>query len=596
MSADQQESSLLPPFKLNAQGEPRRVGVELELSGLELKQITEHITDVLGGRVLSKSPYEAHIQDTEVGTVRVEFDATLFRELKVRRFFDELDLDILGDPEKESIEKVLATVAAWLVPYEIVFPPLPVAELGKLEKVRARLGVHGQGTTSNVINAFGLHLNPEVPNTNVETVLNYLRAFLILYDELKQVHDIDVARSLSGFISPFEKRYQLLVLNPKYKPTKDQFIDDYLQANPSRNRPLDLLPLLAYMDETKVRQRLPEEKISPRPAFHYRLPNSQIDERGWSISREWEAWLRVERLAADSYQLKKRCLYHMKRLQGPFWYWLKRFWRTKPLLSNKPMIAVTGPDKGGFPAWICTYLAVRRAGGYPVRLTPRMFRHDPTLPPFDGLILGGGADIDPKKYGKELQAIFEEPESKRAPKSLPRRILGRVLAPILFVWRALFSLTASGVDRARDDFESACLDRAVQLNLPVLGICRGAQFINTHLGGTLVNGLESFYGEVAKKSTVLPTTAVELKPGSYLHSIIGLDRLKVNSLHNQAVEELGNGIRVTAQDQTGMVQALEVADAPWIMGVQWHPEYLPVSRVQQRLFLALVQEALSRKR
>lgn len=596
MSDDKREESLLPPIPNNQEGHPRRVGVELELSGLELDHITHHVTDILGGSVEKKSDYEAQVHNTTVGSVRVEFDATLFRELKVRRFFDELDIDLIGEPEKESLEKALATVAAWLVPYEIVFPPLPIAELPKLEALRERLGYHAQGTSSNVVNAFGLHLNPEVPDTQVGTVLSYLRAFLVLYEELKRVHDIDPIRSLSGFITPFEKRYALLVLDPKYQPTQDEFIDDYLRANPSRNRPLDLLPLLSYMDEERVRRRLPEEKISPRPALHYRMPNSLIDEHDWSLSREWKAWLRVERLASDEYELQKRCRYHMKRLQGPLWYWLRRFWRTKPLLSNKPMIAVTGPDRGGFPAWFCTSLAVRRAGGYPVRMTPGMFSDDPILPPFDGLILGGGADIDPQLYGQEFQSLLERKPNGKTHKTLARRVLSRVIAPLLFVMRKLFSLTASGVDRERDDFEKSCLERALHMNLPVLGICRGAQFINIYFGGTLVDGLESFYGEVGKASTVLPSTAVELDPSSYLRSVVGLERLKVNSLHNQAVDELGRGIRVSARDATGMVQALEVSDCPWVMGVQWHPEYLPVSRIQQRLFQALVQEALSRKR
>jgi gamma-glutamyl-gamma-aminobutyrate hydrolase PuuD len=587
--------ALLPPFRTNEAGDPRRVGIELELSGLELDQITELVTDVLGGTVDKKSPYEATVLNSSLGDIRVEFDATLFREMKVRHFFSEIDPEIITEVERDNIEKALASIAGWLVPYELVFPPLAIERLPELEVLRARLGERAQGTGSSVINAFGLHLNPEIPELSIKMVLNYLRAFLILYEELRQVHDIDPIRSLSGYISPFDRRYAMLVLNEKYQPSTEQFIDDYLQANPSRNRPLDLLPLLTQMDEERIRRRLPEEKISKRPAFHYRMPNSLVDETDWSISREWSTWMRVERLAADQHSLAKRCRYELKRLQGPFFYWLRRLWRTKPLLSRKPMIAVTGPDKGGFPAWFCTRIAVLRAGGYPIRLTPSMFRDDPSLPPFDGLILGGGADVDPERYGEELQLILDDDDSPPT-STLTRRIVSRILAPVLFIWRTLFSLTASGVDKDRDDFEQSCLERALREQLPVLGICRGAQFLNIHFGGTLTDDLSGFYGEVSQVATLLPKNRVELDPRSYLCSILGLAKLGVNSLHKQAVDEIGQGLRVSARDQAGIVQAIEVDDKPYIMGVQWHPEYLPASRLQQRLFLALVQEALSRKR
>jgi len=585
----------LPPEPLNESGEERKIGIELELAGLELDDITVIVSSVLGGNVKKLSAYEARVEDSSVGDVRVEFDASLFRELKIRNFFQDLDPEVLGPEGRESVESALASMAQWLVPFEIVFPPLPISRLNELEKVRARLGERAEGTGTTVTNAFGLHLNPEIPTVDVPTILRYLRAFLVLYEELKQAHNIDPARSLTGFIAPFERRYEMLVLRNDYQPTQEQFIDDYLQANPTRNRPLDLLPLLTYLDPDRVRKRLPKEKIAPRPAFHYRLPNSMVDETDWSIGREWAAWMKIERLAYDERELGKRCRYKLRRRQGPFFYWLRRLWRTKPLLSRKPMIAVTGPDKGGFPAWFCTSMAVRRAGGFPVRLTPSMFRDDPSLPPFDGLILGGGADVDPERYGEELQHLLKEDE-KLEPTHLGRRILSRLLAPVLFLWRGLFSLSSSGVDPERDEFEQGCLERALRERLPILGICRGAQFINIHFGGKLTDELPGFYGEVSRSSSVLPRTTVHLKGRSLLRSILGLEQVRVNSLHKHAVSELGDGVKVTAVDSTEVVQAIEVEGWGFLVGVQWHPEYLPVSRVQQRLFQALVQEALSRKR
>lgn len=584
----------LPPDLYNEQGEIRRVGIELEFTGLELDQITSLVQSVLGGEIKKYNRYEAQVLDTRIGTVRVEFDALLFREMKVHNFFKDLELEMIGESEIDNLEQVIASIASLLVPYELVFPPIPIDKLGEIEELRVALSTRAQGTTSSVINAFGLHLNVELPSVDVETILRYLRAFLILYDELKTVHEIDAARSLTGFISPFSKQYTLLVLNEKYKPDQDRFIDDYLLANPTRNRPLDLLPILAMLDEGKVRRACPDIKIAKRPAFHYRMPNSMVDESDWSFVREWTAWMKIERLASDPEKLAKRSRYESRRRQGPLFYWLRRLWRTKPLLTRKPMIAVTGPDAGGFPAWACTWLAIRRAGGIPVHLTPSMFRDDPSLPPFDGLILGGGADVDPGRYGQGLEDYLVEEVAATEP-TLARRLFTRFFAPFLFVWRRLFSLTASGIDTERDQFEQSCLEKALREQLPVLGICRGAQFLNIHFGGTLLGDLSNFYGEVGHISTVLPRKRIHLEQNSLLRVLVGRPVLSVNSLHKLAVGDLGEGVRVTAWDDAGVIQAIEFGGGEFLVGVQWHPEYLPASRAQQGLFRGLVQEARSRK-
>ena len=180
--------------------------------------------------------------------------------------------------DRESLEAALATIAAWLIPYEIVFPPVAPDKFSILESVRSRLGEKAQGTGSSVINAFGLHLNVEVPDYEVDTILSYLRAFMVLFEELKQAHEIDPVRNMSGFISPFGRAYRNLVLNESYQPDLPTFIDDYLSHNPTRNRPLDLLPLFLFLDSERVRSALPEEKISARPALHYRLLRDLVNQ------------------------------------------------------------------------------------------------------------------------------------------------------------------------------------------------------------------------------------------------------------------------------------------------------------------------------
>ena len=103
--------SLIPPLSLNLAGDPRRVGVEIEFSGLELGRIIKIVQEELGGEVTRTSRYEARV-DSEYGPVRVEFDARVFREMKVRNFFQGVDPELLSEADRESLEAALATIAA----------------------------------------------------------------------------------------------------------------------------------------------------------------------------------------------------------------------------------------------------------------------------------------------------------------------------------------------------------------------------------------------------------------------------------------------------------------------------------------------------
>jgi hypothetical protein len=109
----------------------------------------------------------------------------------------------------------------------------------------------------------------------------------------------DATRHLLGFADPFPADYVRRVVSPDYWPDTPGFIDDYLAANPTRNRDLDLLPLLVHLDEPRVRAALPNEKINRRPTFHYRLPDARASDPGWSIGPDWNRWVAVERLACD---------------------------------------------------------------------------------------------------------------------------------------------------------------------------------------------------------------------------------------------------------------------------------------------------------
>lgn len=561
-------------------GAIRRVGVEVEFGGMKLDDIATKIHESLGGLIEKQSDYAATVRDSRIGDIRVEFDASLFTNLKLRGLLKDWPLEAEAVREGHiagNLEKLMATAAARLVPFEVVFPPLEIPRLAELEAVRVALQQHAEGTGAALTNAFGLHLNPELPDTGVATILAYLRAFLCLYDELVAAHGVDPARRISPFIDPFPKPYVTRILDPEYAPDLAAFIDDYLDANPTRNRPLDLLPLLTWLDETRVRHRLPVEKIGKRPTLHYRLPDCRMDQPEWTISAEWNRWARVEQLAASP-TLADACSRRLRQMHAH---------AARPL--RRPRVGVTGPNKGGFPAWFFTRIALLRAGAKPVRLRPKTWPADRDLPPFDALIIGGGADVDPERYLDGFDALREEIDATGDQSRNFRWWLNILLAPLIYLFRGLFSLSAGGVDPARDDFEERCLNHALEHDLPVLGICRGAQFINIHLKGNLHQGLEDFYGETGNLDTVFPRKRVKIDHQTRLHRVFDDDNILVNSLHNQAVDRLGNGLRVCARDRAGVVQAIENTSHPFLIGVQWHPEYLPLVRTQQKLFRELVR-------
>ena len=181
----------------------------------------------------------------------------------------------------------------------------------------------------------------------------------------------------------------------------------------------------------------------------------------------------------------------------------------------------------------------------------------------------------------------------RPARSLRRLAVDYAMSPFIYLVRRLFRLSrgSGGPDPARDALELALIARAEATDLPVLGICRGAQLLNIHAGGTLHQDLSGFYTERPHRWTVFPRKAIAIAPRSRLQETIGRGRCEVNSLHKQAVDAIGQGLTVVARDDRGVVQGIEDASRRFWIGVQWHPEYLPQVPEQRRLFSALVDAA-----
>jgi len=253
--------------------------------------------------------------------------------------------------------------------------------------------------------------------------------------------------------------------------------------------------------------------------------------------------------------------------------------------EKRPIIGVTGPDRGGGAAWWFTCFAVWLAGGHAVRITPRRPRQ--TLDGLDGLIIGGGADVDPKLYGQELLHVTEK---KKRDEPVGMWIIGLVLFPLTWLMRKLSAVpVTSGQNAARDELEMKLIDDAVRKRLPVLGICRGEQLINVYFGGTLHRSLAGLYIEDPEIRTILPRKRIVVERGSCLASVLGPRPVRVNALHRQAIDRLGRGMRVAARDRNEIVQAIEHESLPMVVGVQWHPEYLLQVPQQRALFRAMIK-------
>ncbi|MFI9380375.1 gamma-glutamyl-gamma-aminobutyrate hydrolase family protein [Kutzneria sp. NPDC052558] len=197
-----------------------------------------------------------------------------------------------------------------------------------------------------------------------------------------------------------------------------------------------------------------------------------------------------------------------------------------------------------------TYVdTVAAAGGNPVLVPPLGFSDVSFL---DGLVIAGGADVDPARYGASTH-----------PETL-------------------------GLRPDRDETEFALVESALAAGLPLIGVCRGMQVLNVVLGGTLTQHVPDVTGSPAHRPAVgqFGRNDVKMTPGSAVGEILG-GAASVSCSHHQAVDRLGDGLTITAKSADGVVEAVELAGADFVLGVQWHPE----QDAEVRLFKALVARA-----
>lgn len=294
----------MPPRLHNEKGDVRLVGVELEMNGLPIDRIAEIVADHFQCTTENTSRYERTLRGDPAGDWIVELDFRLLKKLGR----EHRSADDFGDELMSSAEELIHWVADSLVPHEIVSPPLPMSRLHEVDGLVVALREAGaKGTADRLTNAFGMQLNPEVPDEESETIAAYLKAFLCLYDWIFARARINMTRRLTSFVDPFPAAYVRHMVNPAYWPDQPTLINDYLNANPTRNRALDMLPLFKHLDPKTIDVRVGNKLVKSRPTFHYRLPDCLIDQPGWGVHVAWADWLEVERLAADPERLDACC-------------------------------------------------------------------------------------------------------------------------------------------------------------------------------------------------------------------------------------------------------------------------------------------------
>ena len=295
---------MLPPIAVDHTGQPRKAGFEFEFGNLPILKTVETLQKALGGEIESMTPFEAILHDSTVGRLKVERDANLLKSVKYRRWLETLGIEFSPGTIAHEIEANIDSASKTLVPCEVVTDPIPFDELYKLDVLTSTLNSMGaEGTQHKLMYAFGLHINPSMPDRSATSLRRYIQAFLLLQSWIIESSQIDVTRRFfTKYIDPFPQSYMDLVLDTGYRPDISTLIDDYLKHNPTRNRALDMLPILCDLDEERVKKGIKKEEralVKGRPAFHYRLPDCKVNVPGWRVSTSWNQWIYVEKLACD---------------------------------------------------------------------------------------------------------------------------------------------------------------------------------------------------------------------------------------------------------------------------------------------------------
>ncbi len=288
-----------PPRSQNADGEPRRVGVEIEFSGLPIEIVAAITKLVLGGDHHPIKGHSTEIIGSSIGKIEIMLDTRIAHMGSKANTMERV---------KKLGSEVIGHMVKPVTPLEIITEPIPFEALAELDKLAEALNSEGaKGTDESILFAYGVHLNPEIAVDDTDWILAIMKAFGLANPVLRDIERVDFTRDAMGWIRPWSEAYLSKLLDPDYWPDRNTMIGDYLALAGNRNADLDMLPLFHHLDSKRVERAVEDELVNGRPAFHYRMPNTVFEEGVGLVVSSWNRWVAVERLAEERTQLDALC-------------------------------------------------------------------------------------------------------------------------------------------------------------------------------------------------------------------------------------------------------------------------------------------------
>lgn len=279
-------------------GSVRKVGIEIEFSGIKLIEAVDAVAAYFGGTVKKKSAYTYIVASEKYGDFIIECDSSFLKDRQIKNWLESIGIRI---PKKinKRIDKELSEMSDIIVPNEVTTPPFQCTDLKKFENLTDLLSDLKAKSDHTPISLApcGLHINVEAIEISTREILPILQSFILHYDRL--VERVDTIRRLAPYITDYPRKYKKLIMASSYLPSTRQLFIDYLKHNPTRNRALDLTPIIAHYDRGLIDETPKIEKnlIKARPAFHYRLPNCHLEDQRWKFHQEWNEWVKLEETA-----------------------------------------------------------------------------------------------------------------------------------------------------------------------------------------------------------------------------------------------------------------------------------------------------------
>ncbi|NVO26150.1 hypothetical protein HJ526_01845 [Donghicola sp. C2-DW-16] len=272
------------PAPVTVQGAERHIGVEVEFADLTEEQAAKVLVETLGGSAECTVDNDWLVRGSEIGDIQVYLD-TVYRTA-----------------EKSVLRDVGLKLGREVIPVELVTDPLAFDQLPVLDRALNALRDAGaKGSGDGWYYGFGVHLNIEVEGHSPADVLRPLLAYALIEDWMRVALPIDPSRTVLPWTDPYPTALveELILLG--VEPSAKALVETYTRHCADRNRGLDMLPVMKALWPTELEEAIGADKVSEingRPTYHFRLPDSRLDEESWSLADEWDRWLLVEQIAS----------------------------------------------------------------------------------------------------------------------------------------------------------------------------------------------------------------------------------------------------------------------------------------------------------